>query len=254
MSAPLVPMLNPSGVNRNTMVEVKIAGVYTPIGGVKNFDPTTDNANMVDDTRYSDGGYARQNKVGTGWSATCVVARASTIADGTSYDAAQEYLRSRGEGQLGVNAQVDIRWYEYDPATGTPRIEAKQGLALVTYKGPGGDGPTVREATFTFDGQGALNTIAHPYPQTPTAPTITTLLPSTMVASGSAGKQVIISGSGFTTTITNGVKFSGANALSYVVESDSRIVASVPTLTAGAVTVTVQNATGTSSAATLTAT
>lgn len=241
MSAPVVPDLVASGVNRNTILEVLMSGVWTPVGGVKNFDPTTDNANIADDGRYSDKGFSRGNKTGTGWSATCLVSRAPTVADTTVYDPAQEYLRQHGEGQTGGAAEVTIRWYEYDPTANTPRVEAKMGTAIVAYKGPGGDKLGTREATFTFTGQGQLQDIVHPYPNAASVPVVEARTPASLATGGGTAFRLV--GAHFTGT--TGVTIGGTAVTSFVLWGDNEItgVAAAHAASASA-PVVVTNATG----------
>jgi hypothetical protein len=76
-------------------------------------------------------------------------------------------------------------------------------------------------------------------------PTIATVTPSGQAV----GTQITITGSGFTGTTS--VKFA-TTVLAYTVIDDGRIIATVPTGTAGAVTVTVTNAVGVSTGFTYT--
>jgi hypothetical protein len=244
MSAPLaVPALNPSQVARDLILEVKLAGVYTPFS-LKNIDPNGDDANMEAENRYSDGGYSRSNKTGTGWNVTATVPVATLVSDPTTYDAALLYLMQTIEGSLGSAAQVDIRWYEYNPSAASPRIYARQGLALATFKGNFGDPTANRDATLTFTGQGQLNKISHPYPQTPTVPTVqasTANIPA-------AGGPFRLVGSKFTGATA--VNIAGAAATSFTVWSDGEITGTAPAHAAATgLPAIVTNAVGASAAA-----
>lgn len=219
MSAPLsAPSLNPSQVARDFILEVKLpsTGVYTPFS-LKNIDPTTDDANMEAENRYSDGGYSRSNKTGTGWNVTATVPVATLVANPTTYDDALLYIMQTIEGSLGTDAQVDIRFYEYSPSANSPRIYARQGLALVTFKGNFGDPTANRDATLTFAGQGKLNKISHPYPQSAIAPTVQASSADIPVAGG----PFRLLGSQFTGATA--VNIAGAAATSFTVWSDNEI-------------------------------
>jgi hypothetical protein len=63
------------------------------------------------------------------------------------------------------------------------------------------------------------------------------------------GGQVQITGNGFTgTVVTSGVKFNAINATSWIVVSDSLIIAVMPTGTAGSAPIIVTNTAGASNA------
>ena len=96
--------------------------------------------------------------------------------------------------------------------------------------------------TVTFKGDGVATPISNPYVAA-SAPVVTSASPS----GAAAGAQVTIKGQGFTGTVaTTGVKFGAVNATSWVVVSDSVIVAVMPAGSAGAANVVVTNATGAS--------
>jgi len=79
-------------------------------------------------------------------------------------------------------------------------------------------------------------------PVSTAAPTITSITP----ADAGTGATVTIDGSGFTGVTAAEVLFGGTAATSVTVVSDTELTAVVPSGTAGAVNVTVQNANGTS--------
>lgn len=80
---------------------------------------------------------------------------------------------------------------------------------------------------------------------TPTAPTVTTALPS----GAAAGALIKITGTKFTgVTGATGVKIGGTNASFYSVDDDNTIYAVLPAGAAGSAPITVTNPTGTSSA------
>lgn len=257
MSAPVIPALSANTVARKYVLEIDINGNilspnYTPAGGLKNFTFVSDDANLEDDRRFSDAGYNRQNKTGTGWNATATFSRAPQASSTTAYDVVQEYLRSHGEGKLGTSAQVNVRFYEYDPDTTLPRVQAYAGTALVTWNEPNG-GPTDNsDATVTLTGQGQLLSISHPYPAAAAAPVLSSCVPGssggTIAAAG--GVLVHIHGTHFSTVTAtaSNVTFAGTNATNFSVESDSLIIATAPAHAAGSVNLVVTNPTGASTA------
>lgn len=243
MSAPVIAPLNNSRTARDLILEIKVAGTYQPLT-LKNVAPNGDNAHMEPENRYSDGGYDRNNKTGTGWSVTATVPMATLVSDPTSYDAATTYLMQTIEGALGSDAQVDIRWYEFDPSVNSPRVYCRQGIALATFLGNFGDPTANRDATLTFTGQGKLNKPVHPYPQTPAVPTVSAVLPTS--ASHLANTAITIYGAHFTGT--TGVTVGGVAVTSFNINSDGEIVAVMAAGTAGAgKAIVVTNAAGASS-------
>lgn len=254
MSAPVIPALAASTVNSKWVLEVNTgttaAPVWAPVGGLKNLAMVTDDANLEDDGRYSDGGYSRMNKTGTGWNGTATVSRAPKVTDLTAYDDAQEYLRNVAQGNLGVAAQAQIRWYEYSSST-SPRVEAYSGTAIVAYNDPGGERTANSEATFTFTGQGALLKITNPFPAAASAPIVYSVSPATgatfLVAGGTVAR---ILGAHFTGVTA--VTFGGTAATNISIWSDGEITCVSPAKTAGAQPVIVTNPTGASTAVNVT--
>ena len=250
---PTVPALGTNTNARKYIVEVNTgtsgAPIWTAVGGVKNFTPTTDNAQNQDDRRYSDAGYGRMNKTGTDWSATMTVSRAPQAASTTAYDVAQEFLRGKGEGVVGAAAEAQIRWYEYNRDTTQPRVQAYSGTAIVSYVEPNGGPLDNSDATITFTGQGQLLKISHPYPVAAAAPVLTAAVPGTTGTIAAAGGVLVhIYGTGFATVTAtaSNVTFGGTNATNFSVESDSLIIATAPAHAAGVVSLVVTNPTGAS--------
>jgi hypothetical protein len=249
MSSPSFIALNPSQVARDFIVEMRVAGTtgaYQPLT-LKNVDLTGDDANMEAENRYSDGGYARSNKTGTGWNVTATVPIATLASDATTYDAATVYLLNTIEGALGTAALVDIRFYEWNTSAASPRVYARQGLATAAIKLNFGDPTANRDATLTFTGQGALNKITHPYPLAAIAPVINSITPGSGTTFAAAGGTTFrMLGNHFTGVTT--VTFGGTAATSFVIWSDGEITGVAPAKTAGAVNVVATNPAGASAA------
>jgi hypothetical protein len=243
---PVIPALATNTNARKYLPEIDmgtvVAPIYTPFGGVKNFLPTTDNAQNQDDRRFSDGGFGRMNKTGTDWSATMTVSRAPQAANLALYDVAQEFARGIGEGgNLGAAAEARLRWYEYGPA-GSPRVQAYAGTALVSYNEPNGGPLDNSDAVFTFTGQGQLLPITHPYPNTAQVPLITNVNNRNLNAAG--GQQIVIKGQ-FMTGVS-AVTIAGTAATAYTVLDDSTLVVTTPAHAAGSLALVVTNGTGAS--------
>jgi hypothetical protein len=251
MSAPLFPSLGPSTVNRKWMYEINTntlaAPVFTVLGGVLNAQFQPDTPNWVNNTDQEGKGFQSQNKTGATWSGDITVDRKIGKTDPTTYDVAQEYLRTHAIGKFGPLNTVEIRVYEYDPSDPTgvssPRIEAYHGFCGVSWVPAGGDMLADDEVKITLNGQGQLDIIAHPYAAAPAVPVIDSATPLALPAAG--GTLVVIHGRGFTGTVpTTGVKFIGTNATSWVVQDDHTIVATAPAHAAGSGAIVVTNATG----------
>lgn len=154
------------------------------------------------------------------------------------YDAGQELVRAC-VGQFGDAARVGIRWYDKN---GGP--EAYSMVAIPTWKRSQTAVKNLEAATVTFtvtDGTLNLN-ISNPGTAA-AAPVVLSATPSGVAAGG----IVEITGTGFTGTVAStGVKFGSTAATSWIVVSDSVIVAVMPAGTAGAANVTVTNGVGTS--------
>lgn len=172
MTAPVYPDLAATTVNRKWILEVNTAdtgeATYTMVGGVTDFQPVADDANWVDDSDFTNGGFQSQVKTSTAWSATCTVRRAPTSDDATVYDVGQEALRTRAIGKFGNDNRAEVRFYEYDPSDPTgansPRVEAYHGFAGVGWAEQGGAYNAISTVQVTLTGQGRLDIIEHPFP------------------------------------------------------------------------------------------
>jgi len=148
--------------------------------------------------------------------------------------------------QFGDAARLTVRYYDKDGGS-----RGYSGLSIVEVAYSSTNVPDLRQVTvtFTFDGtitkltQTQINTIVAGL--SASVPTIVSALPSGVAVGG----IVRILGQGFLGTVsTTGVKFGGVNATSWIVESDTAIVAVMPAGSAGSAPVIVTNATGASAA------
>lgn len=241
MTAPEEPTISANA--RKWKLEVDLADAPAPadwqaVIGVQDFKPM--NApTMQDDGSYDDEGYGSSSKTGLAWSLEIEVVRRRAVTNDTVYDAGQERLRTQADlfGQLGV---AHVRWYDRE---GGP--EAYEGWAEIEWAPKGGKRTDLELVTVKLSGKGKRFPITNPLADPAVVPTVTSVTPNNGGIAG--GTQVDIRGSQFVGLAgAAAVKFSGTNATSYIVVSDSRIVAVAPAHAAGAGNVTVTNAAGTS--------
>lgn len=212
--------------------DLTLAGGWTQLNGISALKPSV-SPNMVDTSAYDTNGWDSFEITSNGWDVTTTFFRRTVSG---VYDPAQETLRAR-IGQFGDSARVGVRWFDKN---GGP--EAFMGVAIVKWERAQDGVKDVDAATVTLSGDGILTPISNPGTAA-TAPVITSATPS----GAAAGAQVSIYGSAFTGTVaTTGVKFGGVNATSWVVVSDSVIVAVVPAGSAGSAPIIVTNAVGAS--------
>lgn len=211
---------------------------WLSIAGVTDLSPNeTPTMQSADD--YDSNGFAAFEKTLTGWK---IVAKANRKNTSGVFDPGQELVRTT-RYQFGDQARMYTRWYDRN---GAP--EAYSGRALVDWQQSKTGIADLEEVTMTFTGDGVLSAITNPYAAA-AVPVIATATPSGVAAGG----QVSITGNGFTGTIaTTGVKFGATSATSWVVLSDSLLVAVMPAGTAGAANIVVTNAAGASTAFTYT--
>ena len=204
------------------------------VAGITDLSPN-ENATIVAADDYDTDGYEAKEKTMTGWK---VVVKANRKTNVGVFDPGQELIRTT-RFQFGDLARLYCRWYD---RTGVP--EAYSGRSLVDWQQSKTGIADLEEVTATFTGDGILAPIATPYVAS-AVPVVSAATPSAVAVGG----QVSITGNGFTGTVaTTGVKFGAVNATSWVVVSDSLIVAIMPTGTAGSAPIVVTNAAGASNA------
>jgi hypothetical protein len=222
---------------RRFKVDVSVDGTtWVRLHNLNDFAPAeNDTTQSTDD--YDNGGFAGFEKTLTAWSAVAKFSRDTTA--GVPSDAGQLLLEAT-RYQFGDAARAFIRWYDRNGAT----TGNWSGRAIVKWNQSKTGIADIEEVTATFQGDGILSAITNPNTVS-SAPVVTSATPSGVAAGG----QVSIYGTGFTGAVaTTGVKFAAVNATSWVVVSDSLIVAIVPTGTAGSAPITVTNAVGVSNA------
>jgi len=212
--------------------DLTLAGGWLQLNGIFSFKPDV-TPKTIDTSAYDTDGWDANEVIGNGWAVTADFWRRTAAG---VYDPGQELVRAR-VGQSGDGSRLGVRWYDKQ---GGP--ETGQGVALAAWarsKDGVADGDS---ASIVLTGDGILTVIANPGVAA-AVPVILSALPSGVAAAG----LVSITGAGFTGTIAvTGVKFGATSATTWVVVSDSVIVAEMPAGTAGAANVTVTNAVGVS--------
>jgi len=220
---------------RKYRVDVSTDAVtWIQIGGVSDFNPQIAN-NDQDASAYDTDGWTAFATTMKSWTTTvkALVRRTAGVLD-AGLTLCKDRQFSFGDAQL-----LYVRWYLRD--TGK---EAVQGRAIVSYNRSKTGAADLDEVQIEFKGDGALASVADVVVTQP-VPQITSALPS----GAATGALVTITGSYFTTvTGAAGVKFGATNATNYSIVSDSTIVATMPTGTAGAANIVVTNTTGASAA------
>ena len=224
-----------SALARRFQIDVSSDGTtWTQLLGVTDFNPQI-TPNMQDSSTYDSDGWGSSEITMNKWSLAIKVLRQTS---GGVFDPGQELVRAR-VAQFGDNARIYVRYYDN---SGAP--EAYSGRAIVEFNRSKTGVSDLDEASITLTGDGALTPITNPF-----APSVVPTILSASPSGAAAGAQVEITGSGFTGTVaTTGVKFGGVNASSWLVLSDSVIVAVMPAGSAGAANIVVTNATGASAA------
>lgn len=221
---------------RSTAVDVSVDGATNWLRVLGRTDTAPQvTPNKQDSSDYDSAGWTSFEITMQGWVLTM---KYNKLSSGGSPDPTQELIRSC-VGQFADAARLYVRWYDTDGGA-----EAYQGRAIVEYQRSKTAVADLAEVQVTCTGDGELTSIENPYAPA-VAPVITNVTPSGI----GTGGQVEIVGQNFTGTVAStGVKFGGTAATSFVVVSDSVIVAVLPSGSAGATTVTVTNATGPSAA------
>lgn len=214
--------------------------VWTTTYGVAEIKFTPGDPNLEDDDSYENAGYTNKTKTALSTRAEIKLLRKRAAGDQTSYDAGQEKLRSWGL-TLGDNGVGHVRIYD---RFGGP--EAYEFFCEVAWSNAGGDMKVLEAIDVTLEGKGAPTSITNPVAVAPPVPVVLSLSPA--AGSTAGGTLVTINGS-FFTQLAGGaaaVQFGGTNAGSYVVVSDTQIIATAPAKAAGTYQVKVTNVTGAS--------
>lgn len=207
---------------------------WLQVKGLNDLNPQI-TPNKQDSSNYDSDGWAASEITMQAWTVGLKFNRQTTSG---VEDAAQKLLRDC-IGEFGDDARVYVRWY----STNTD-LEAFSGRAIVELTPSKTGVADLSEMQVTLTGDGELSKISNPYSAS-LEPVIASATPSAVAEGG----QVQIVGQNFTGTVTStGVKFGSTAATSWLVVSDSLIVAIMPSGSAGAANITVTNATGASDA------
>lgn len=197
-------------------------------------DPNIENANEYDSDGWSSGEITLYN-----WSLVVGMHRKK---DSGTEDPGQALIRAC-RGEFADGARLYVRWYRTDGID-----EAWQGRAIVGVENRDTGVENIASWTVTFTGDGPATKISNPFSAS-SVPVVSSVSPNNGSTAG--GNLVTITGQGFTgVSGAAGVKFDSTNATSYVVVSDSKIVAEVPAGSAGSADVVVTNSTGASTTGT----
>jgi hypothetical protein len=189
--------------------------------------------NKVDSTDVDTGGFTSSEIT---LQSGVLTVKYNALSNGGTPNPAQELVRAC-VAQFGDSARLYVRWYDNDG--GSDAWSARAIVEVQRSKTGVADLMEI-QATFTLDG--AITAISNPY-SAALAPVLISATPSAVAVGG----IVKITGQHFTGTVaTTGVKFGGVNATSWIVVSDSTIVAVMPAGSAGSAVVLVTNATGAS--------
>ena len=223
----------PNSLARRFKVDVSPDGTtWTPFKGINDLAPN-ETPTIVDANTYDTNGFASFEKTLTGGK---LVIKAYRPTNAGVFDPGQELVRTT-RFQFGTAARIYVRWYDRNNAP-----EAYSGLFLVDWQASKTGVTDLEEITVTFTADGVISSITNPNTSA-SAPVITSVTPS----GAAAGALITITGAYFTGTVaTTGVKVGGNNATNWTVLSDSTIVATVPSGTAGSAPIVVTNATGAS--------
>lgn len=224
---------------RSFRVEVSEDGsTWVRPKGLDNFnDEFDDNMESVND--YDTDGWGKSEKTLINWSLSFNLNRKKSSG---VEDEGQAMLRAR-RGQFGEDSRIYVRWYRTDGID-----EAWSGVAVVQWQRANSAATDVDSASVTLAGYGEATAISNPYSAS-AVPVISAVSPASGAAAG--GNLITITGQFFSSVSgAAGVKVGGNNATSYVVVSDSKIVAEVAAHAAGATDVLVTNTAGASTTGT----
>lgn len=200
-----------------------------------------------DAATYDDNGAPHPVKTSESWTLSFTV-QAQRLQDGSGLylPEVEAMLAATLPTSTGVNASRQFRWYD-DPAVGTPNPNvAFSGIGTVKMDRLTTGNDDIGGWTVTVTGQGRRTQITNPSTAVATTvPTISSVLPT----GAAAGALITITGTGYTgVTGAAGVKVGGVNATAYTVVSNTKIVAVVPSGSAGSAPVIVTHPTNGASA------
>ncbi|MGW4467469.1 phage tail tube protein [Micromonospora sp. NPDC004704] len=216
------------------------ASAYEQLIGIEDLK-LVEELRTEEDEMYDDEGALRETNTGYSWRIEAKLAYSTNLL-GTVVNAVHAFLRGRfkqhRQGRVEA-AEFGVRFYHRD---GLDDGHSHEGRVYVKqWTMPGGKGG--QRLDIVLQGQGQLGDIANPNANMD--PVVTGLSPATGTDDG--GTMVNVYGTHLgTATGATGVKFGATNATSYVVVSDSHLVAVAPAGTAGTVAVTVTTPEGTS--------
>lgn len=225
----------PSAFARRFKVDVSADNTtWINLKGIEDLSPS-ENATLQPADTYDTNGFNSFEKTMTGGKLVAKVLRPTTA--GIPSDPGQELARTT-RFQFGTAARLYVRWYDRNGGT-----EAYSMQAIVDWNQSKSGVADLDEVTITFTGDGVISQIANPFAAL-AVPVLTGFLP---LSGAAVGTMLTIIGTGFAgTTGAAGVKVGATNVTSYIVQSDSQIVAIMPAGSAGATTVTVTNPIGAS--------
>lgn len=232
------PVITPTDVGKSQLASKFVLQVDTAssqgsptwvtVFGVFNFTPPVAYT-MQDNSDFDSDGWGSDFPTQRKWSLT------ASLRDklyGGAQDPGQAFLQT----QIDVLAQVHVRWF--DRKGGTAAFE---GWAYGQWDPQGGDVTTESTISVTLNGQGSRTTISNPV-ATSSAPVLSGATPG----GAATGALVTITGSFLAGTIS--LKFAAVAVTAFAIINDGKLVAVMPSGSAGSAAITVTNATGASNA------
>jgi hypothetical protein len=218
---------------RRFKVDVSVDNTtWIPLKGLTDFNPQ-ENATLQEANDYDSNGFGSFEKTLTG---VKVAIKARRVLNAGAFDPGQELARATWL-QFGTSARLYMRFYDRNGAS-----QAFSGQWLVDYQQSKTGVADIEEVGITFTADGQVSPITNPAGAA-AVPAIATATPS----GAATGALVTITGANFTGVVaTTGVKFGGVNATNWSVVSDSTIVATMPTGSAGSAAIVITNAAGAS--------
>lgn len=224
---------------RRFRVDVNMGTLAVPdwqqLMGIEEIKPTFAPRREGDES-IEDDGAMRNVTTGYSWGLELKLIH-RTAADGITWNAVQELLRTRAQAGTTAAGEVQIRVYDRNGLNG----ENFTGWCLVTWTPDGGGGAARDTVAVVLSGQGARADLVNPLANL--TPIVASVTPSTGLATA-GGEQIIITGTHFTGATAVAV---GVTAVTdYAVVDSTRIAAITPAKAAGTYQVAVTTPAGTS--------